>query len=529
MAKAKSKESLPLICALVFFVLTTIAFGVMWYLSYSEVEQAKAEAKNDKNALKGPRDTARQNELKARVYRLYLGIGEDDDKTTVDADRGTDNTINSELAKINEAVAKKMVKDKEPTAENLPEDFKFWKTDANKKAEAPPTEGLLDQYAKLFKKEVAYKEAQNERDQYRTKIGDMKAAIASLDEVKKKFQAQIDTLPEDFKAKLKTVTDGFDQRTLLYKQDQAASNKKNTELAEERDAYAGQVKKLKETIDNLQKDNQQLLAKSAERNKETFTFDEPQGKILRKLPEGVVEINLGSAAGVRPGLTFTVLPPDFPEKGRQSRVRMLRVPDGRGAFKSVESFVPKGSIEVYEVVGPTLSLARIQSGSELDPIRDGVTVGDLIYNSVWRKGVADHVALVGIFDVNGDGSDDIESVVKDLNRMGIPVDAYFDLKKRQWVGQVTERTRYIVEGYFPIQGANDPNREEKTKLIGALADAVKDGKQKGVDTVNFRDFFSRMGYKFRLDVSDDKINQATAPYLSNIGIGNSPVPMPPAP
>jgi hypothetical protein len=77
--------------------------------------------------------------------------------------------------------------------------------------------------------------------------------------------------------------------------------------------------------------------------------------------------------------------------------------------------------------------------------------------------------------------------------MGIPVDAYYDLKKRAWVGQVTERTRYIVEGYYPINSGTDPNREEKTKLLGALSAAVAESKQKGVNTINFRDFFGRMG------------------------------------
>ena len=35
-----------------------------------------------------------------------------------------------------------------------------------------------------------------------------------------------------------------------------------------------------------------------------------------------------------------------------------------------------------------------------------------------------------------------------------------------------------------------------------------------MQTVKFRDFFPRMGYRVKLDVPDDKINQATAPYLN---------------
>lgn len=527
MAKSKSKEtSVPLIFALVFFILTTIAFGVMWYLAYSDIEQAKANEDKAKKDLAKPRSEARDAELRARVYRVYLGIEVDgitDDKTTITTEAKPGDVMAAELKKINDAVNKKLA----DTGGTLPPDFAFWGVNENNKVKDPPTEGLLDQISKLNKKDVAYKAAADEAALYKDQIGKMTKAAEKLKEVQAEFQKQIDTLPPKFAADLKKVTDAFDTRTKAYQTAEASANKKINEVTEERDRLDGQVRKLKEQVAQLQQDNQQLALAKNQDQKEKFVFDEPQGKILRKLPEGVVEINLGSAVGVKPGLTFTVLPPDFPEKGRQSRLRMLRVPDGRGNFKSVETFVPKGAIEIYEVVGPNLSLARIQPGTELDPIRDGVTVGDLLYNSTWRKGVADHIALIGIFDVNGDGADDIESVVRDLLKMGIPVDAYYDMKKRVWVGQVTERTRYMVEGYFPLNTATDPNRDEKTKLLEAINKAIQEGKQKGVDTVNFRDFFARMGYKFRLDVTDDKINQATAPYLSNVGVGNAP--MPPSP
>lgn len=528
MAKAKSKEtSVPLIFALVFFILTTIAFGVMWYLAYSDVEQAKANEKKAKEDLAKPRSEARESELKARLYRAYMGIEVDgitDDKTTLIAEKESP-ILAAELKKVNDAVAKKLGV---PDAASLPPEFAFWGLDEKNKIKDPPAEALLDQISKLNKKDEAYKAATEERDAYKKQIDAMKLAAKALKDVQDKFQNEINTLPAAFKADLKKVTDAFDTRTKAYQTAEATANKTISAVTDERDRLDGQIRKLKDQIAQLQQDNQVLGQKANAGEKEKFTFDEPQGKILRKLPEGVVEINLGSAVGVRPGLTFTVLPTDFPEKGRQSRMRMIRVPDGRGGFKSVETFVPKGAIEVYEVVGPNLSMARIQPGSELDAIRDGVTVGDLLYNSTWRKGVADHIALIGIFDVNGDGTDDIESVVRDLLKMGIPVDAYYDMKKRAWVGQVTERTRYIVEGYFPINTATDPNRDEKTKLLEAINKAINEGKQKGVDPVNFRDFFARMGYKFRLDVTDDKINQATAPYLSNVGIGN-PLPAPPSP
>jgi hypothetical protein len=161
-------------------------------------------------------------------------------------------------------------------------------------------------------------------------------------------------------------------------------------------------------------------------------------------------------------------------------------------------------------------LSRARITKEFDPIRDGAAPGDLIYNAVWRKGAADHIALMGVFDANGDGSDDIEIVVRDLTKMGIPVDAYFDMRTRKWVGEITNQTRYIIEGWYPVQGAHDPNRDEKTKLIGDMSAAVKEARTKGVSPVKFQDFFPRIGYRVKIDTTNDKINQAVAPYLNAV-------------
>ncbi|MFM8274963.1 MAG: hypothetical protein ACKODX_21890 [Gemmata sp.] len=528
---AKSKEtSVPLIFALVFFVLATIAFGVMWYLSFSDMEThvaARKKAEADLAGLRGERDEAVRL---ARVYRIYLGIPHtaegDNDNTIIDTEAKAGDKIAGEVKAINETVAAKI---KEVSITNVPEDqFTFWKLDASGKVEKAPTFGLVNQFAKLKNMDAAYKAAEDERDNYKKQVATIAASVQALKAATDEFKTETGKLPDKIKKQIDDVVAAFDVRTKKYEAAEATANKTISDVKEERDRYERELRKATTRIAELQADNQRLTVEATKTAEVSSNFEEPQGKILRKVPgsDGVVELNIGSALGVRPGLTFTVLPTDFPEKGRQSRMRMLRVPDGKGAYKSVETFVPKGSIEVFEVVNERLSLARVQPGSELDPIRDGIAQGDLLYNSVWRKGVADHVALVGIFDVNGDGADDIESVVKDLLKMGIPVDAYYDMKKRAWVGQVTERTRYIVEGYYPLNSVNDPNRDEKTKLLASMTAAINEGKQKGVTSINFRDFFSRMGYKFRLDVTDDKVNQATAPYLSNVGVGASPIPAP---
>jgi WD40 repeat protein len=104
----------------------------------------------------------------------------------------------------------------------------------------------------------------------------------------------------------------------------------------------------------------------------------PLDKIIKRLSEAVVEINLGTDDQVHLGQKFITLPGDYPEKGSKSRMREFRVPDEKGEYKKVERFVAKGLLEVVEVLGPKLSRCRITSENE--PIRDAVGAGDLLYN-----------------------------------------------------------------------------------------------------------------------------------------------------
>lgn len=516
MAKRAPKEtSLPLIVSLVFFVLTTIAFGVMWYMQYSD-QQAKDEAVKkaaaEKTAAQGLEADAIR---KLRVARIYGGFAEDEDKSAIEAESSGKDKVGAEVKKIREVLAKQF-------AGSIPAELDIWKVDEKGLPESPPKTGIITAVGEQARaREVAETEAKKERQK-------SKEAIAQLDKIAEAYKAattdfktRAEALPKDFKAKLDDIQKKYDERKALFAAEEKKERDKNVLLEDEKNREARAVKQLKDQLEETQKqlvDNTvKLLAK-----RDAFQFDEPQGKITRRLADGIVVINLGSNAHVREGLTFTVLPSDFPEKGRQSRMRSFRVKNERGEFISEVRFVEKATIEVIEVLGPELSRARITS--EAEPYRDSAGAGDLLYNSVWRKGASDHVALVGVFDINGDGTDDVQNVVRDLSRMGVIVDAYFDLQKRNWVGAINEQTRYLIVGRYPVQSANDPNREEKTKLIDAISKAIEAARQKGIQDVQYRDFFPRMGYRVKIDVSDDKINQATAPYLKGVGTSDMPPP-----
>jgi len=398
-------------------------------------------------------------------------------------------------------------------------DFAFWSAefDPGTKALKAPTGNLLDTVVRArLVRDVAARQSAADNAAYAANLKLMADASREFNKMAKTFADTSKKMPEDMKIIMDALTKNTDARNQAYNVD-------NANYAKQVDKLNDDIAVMTTTRNKLEKDINQLnFALSDARQKaankiDPFQFDEPQGKILRRLPDKMVEIDLGSTDRVTPGLTFTVLPYDFPQKGRQSRMQMVRASDGRGGFKSVEMFMPKATIEVVAVLGPHSSSARITQ--QEDDIRDPVLTSDLIYNSVWRRGQSDRVALIGIFDVNGDGVDDIDAVRRDLEKMGIPVDAYFDIRTGKWVGKITERTRFVVEGYLPGVPASDANRDAKTKLIGAMSDAIKkDVQDRNIQIVTFRDFFPRMGYKMRSDVPEDRIQQALSRY---IGVGSS--------
>ncbi|AMV26380.1 hypothetical protein VT84_18425 [Gemmata sp. SH-PL17] len=556
---AKSKETnVPLISALVFFVLTTIAFGVMWYLSFSEMETHVNAKKTAEKDLAGVRSSKDEAERLARVYRIYLGIPKDDDVTVIDSESKAGDKIASELKQINDAMAAKMVTtvDKEqkeseafvkqldsktidqlrayitarPPYESVARFVTFWQVDKDGKANKPSGQGLLDQIAGFKNRGDAYSAAEKERDNLRAQNALLAAEIKAYKALEGQFKTEIDQLPTKIDDKVKAATKATEDAKTKYETAESDARNSNSELTKNLAAAERELTKNKDTIKVSNEEIKRLTAATTRRENEQ-SYDDPVGKIVRRVPnsENVFEINIGSSAGVRVGFRFMVLPYDFPEKGYKSRVLNFRKYDERKReFVNDPQFKAKGAVEVIEVVNERL--ARVRYEPDLDgrddPIRDGIIAGDLLYSDV-KNGGPLHVALVGIFDVNGDGTDDISSLIRDLNRMGVSVDAYFDLQKRTWVGQLTERTRTVVTGYFPQNTVGDANRDEKTKLIGAMTKAIADAQQKGAKSIDLKDFFTRNGLKYRLSVSENSINQAAMPYLRNVGVGMELTPQAP--
>lgn len=549
MAKAKqAKEaSLPVIVALVFFIVTTIGLGVFVYVLYSDQEAKDAAVAAQKKEVTDARAAVKDAELIADIYRVAAGIdegtGDQSSLVKIQNEVKEGSKAYQELQKLNAALKKRgpelgaaaaarfdsalesyfkalaaknaMPPKLDTSALITANEFDLWpvELDDKKQLRAPRTNLLDIAVRSRILRDFSAKALTEDRDAYDKAVAAIRAEIQAYQKAQTDYGTKAAELPKNFDAKIQALTKAVDDLRDNYRKDLANAR---AEIGN-RDTNIEQLKldlsRREKDILGLKETIAVITAKTPK--SDPFAYDEPKGKITSRLADNIVEINLGSNSHVQTGLTFTVLPIEFPQKGRASRMVKVREKDDRGVYKEKEYFIPKATIEVLEVLGPDLARARITG--EHDDVRDRVLPGDLLYNSVWRKGYADHIALIGIFDINGDGTDDIENLIRDLNKMGIPVDAYFDLKTKKWVGNLTERTRFLVDGFSPVPTLNDPNLDAKVKMLGAMKAAREEAAAKQIQVVPARDFFGRTGYRAKIDVSDEFINQAATKYLGGVG------------
>jgi hypothetical protein len=559
MAKRKPSETnLPLIISLVFFVLTTIGLGVFCYVLYSDMESKDAEVAKAKDEVKKLRDQKDEAVQIARVQRVYFGVPNDDDLAGVEADVKPGTAAYNHLekliqetqartTKLGAATAKRFEEDlnkavensveqtidarkKDPKAPvigvkldlskvNYNEDLGFWKPAINPATGglSRPTGSMLDVIVRSkIQRDIALQQSVQDRNGYEKGVQTMTTATTDAQKARQNYNNQADALPKKFNDDLAELQADFARRKADFDKKELASR---TEIASLKDQIAkanNENRRLKDEVTDLNGKLDALVLRTTPKA-DPLKYDEARGHVTKRFADKTVEIDLGSNDRVREGLTFSVLPREYRVQGEQSRMREIRIPDGRGGFKSEVVFVPKATIEVIEVLGPTSSRAKITD--EMDPVRDGAMPGDLLYSAAWRPGAPEHIALIGIFDVNGDGADDIDQVVRDFRKMGVLVDAWYNPLKNNgnmtfggWEGTINDQTRYIVKGYFP-DPINDATREKMSELNGKLKAALEDAKRSGAQVVGIKEFFPRMGYKIRMDVTDDQVRQAARRYL----------------
>jgi hypothetical protein len=248
-------------------------------------------------------------------------------------------------------------------------------------------------------------------------------------------------------------------------------------------------------------------------------WDDPVGVITRvDAKSKEVAINLGSARGVKPDLTFNVFAP--------SKYIATR------AEKQL-----KGTLEVIRVIGPNASIARITSTFDPDfPMHEG----DLLFNLFWGT----RVAIAGNPNVTGAPTDNPSEQMRQLadfiyllERQGIIVDAYLDLTDGQIKGAVNPSTRYLIRGEDPRLDAKEledkaPRAERALAVTNAATTMRKDAVDKGIFVISAKNFATLIGYRQPGALRDTTAFRPTIPaagsLVNNVGVGAGRPDMPPA-
>ena len=147
-----------------------------------------------------------------------------------------------------------------------------------------------------------------------------------------------------------------------------------------------------------------------------------------------------------------------------------------------------------------LSMAKITEVS--DPNSNPLVTGDLLINPAWSPANRTHVAIAGLFDLTGEGRDNIDEFMRNLRKEGTIIDAYLDLRNMKIKGEgMTYKTDYLILGEQPSFDerttikVEDQRVARKTDILKTIGDMVTKANEVGATVVPFRRFVLLTGYK----------------------------------
>lgn len=534
-----------LVVFLVLFILLSIGLGVVVWTDQAKIAEAKS--KEDAAVKKaGEETTAREAaDLRTKLYRVFTYGGDDNDRESIQkpgkhADalkeehdrlmKGANASVNTAVGQVRAGADGKPIEQlggAGPFTVTRDELFTWpWPTTAEGSLAATPRPGtLFDRMVKLvaerertfFESAAAKKSAADQGVAYNKQKDEYATALTNL-------QTQVDAKIKELDAKMKAVEDekkvAIDEFVKKGEGARAQVKDKERELDEKRAELTEERLKLVNVGNQLRT----MLEQKNEIDQEkrgVFPVNVPHGAITRRDANGsIVEIDIGSDAGLKPGQTFTVQPASARTQGL-ARTKKTSY-DAEGRVVVSDQISSKGAIEVISVDGPRHATARITEESE--KIRDSILKGDLLYNPLFRKNAKDHIVLVGIFDTNADGQDDITEVVRNLTKRGAIVDGYFDLATKKWESLDPNNrkpgpgpnTTYVVRGWEFDELANDAALlAAKSVLRNDINTALTAAKLKGAQEVKAARFFTEIGYSFSPSISDETASAAAVKYLKD--------------
>jgi len=316
--------------------------------------------------------------------------------------------------------------------------------------------------------------------------------LVSIEEQLKKQTDNLAKVSNVYQAKVAVADEGTSKKAAELKEQSEQSAKTIEERNLTVDAFQSRFQKKSAELEQLKRDSEAkiddltaqigkmtlLMEKARQRQirGQDVRFNLEDGEIVQVQGGGAeAYINIGRADGAGEGLTFGIYGID------------------RVGFTQN---LPKANLEIIRVLGDHRALARILDYQVTAP----VVPGDKIFNPVWDRGRKTSVAILGIIDMDGDGTADNDEFKHIIERWGGKIDAEVDLKTFKPTGRITTETDWLVEGKIPEPAeAGDVEAADAQNIRNAILAATtkfrKEAQINGVRPVNVHNFLAYMGYR----------------------------------
>jgi hypothetical protein len=464
-----------LVIFLVFFILLSIGLGAGTYFGFAGQkdldDKAKTANKKADEALK-ERDYAlfRAREATAMLAGQGGANTEKDEELRV-ADR---DEFLKEGGKYGSVTDKAKVQEMMKTAEK---DLGF---DANSRRYGT---GYMPRVAKLNAK-VAELETQNKN------LLDAKKATDDL------YNTLRASFLGDFNKAKKEIAAGHDKALVAAKEKSEELVKlateyenKSKELIDTKDLNDKEIRKKDAMIQELKEEKgivaaapggeekvaarppEEIHALALDVSRGTTLWDKARGKILRMDNTGRRPyLNIGSAHGLRPGITFNVFAagPDSKAKG------LLK---GTLEVVSVQGNTSQAQVTtLYDLEGREIPLADASRSQLYRETENPLREGDLLFNLAWKE----HVAIAGPVGLAPGTEESPAEQARDLQRYihametkGVVVDAYVNLLDGRVIGAITPETGFLVQGYLPASKEEREGKDDRAKAVRAGMETLR--------------------------------------------------------
>lgn len=438
MASSSSSKPTGVHFALIFFVMTTLVFVILWYL-FGVRRLAEERAKADQAtsaASKAQADLSAASDHRTRAMATFGVQGASYDES--------ENNLKTSMQQLG-------VNQEKPTVLATLEALRS-ALDASTSENTTLKTELETEKAKLF-------EAQRE---YQSRNDVTTAAQKESEALVQKTRADTDEIIQERDRKIAQLDEEVRRERIEKEQIREQADKTEKSLNNE-------IANLNNTVD--------VLSDRIERYLKT-SFETADGEIVTVDANlGTVFINLGSEDNLKPQVSFSVYTKDNRGIGREARDI-------------------KGSVEVTRILGPHLAEARIIEQDRARPISDQ----DPIYSPVWAGGRPEYFAVVGLIDFDNDGQSDRDTLHRILKNAGGGVDLEVndDGVREPADAKITPNTKFLVLGKIPEPttfASGDDRRLKAERMMAEREALIREARSHGVRWVNLSDFLVYMGYK----------------------------------